>query len=228
MWMQACLLLIAQQAPAASIELVESWPSGTALDQAEIPDAWQVWIEMIDGARRTVNLGHFYAVDEGSSRLTKVIEALERAGKRGVKLRFLVEKNFRGVSETTLERLSRIDGLELRRLDSKAAYGGGVMHAKYMLVDGEQCFLGSQNFDWRVSAHRSNACSRPTGRARSIRPRRCLPTRSPSNPRRRFSAAKMCASSRWRARRSASDRLSGTCPAFAKRSGAPSAASMYR
>ena len=115
MWMQACLLLVAQQAPAASIELVESWPSGTTLDQAELPDAWQVWIEMIDGARRTVNLGHFYAVDEGSSRLTKVIEALERAGKRGVKLRFLVEKNFRGASEATLERLSKIEGLELRR-----------------------------------------------------------------------------------------------------------------
>jgi len=153
MWMQACLLLVAQQAPAASIELVESWPSGTTLDQAELPDAWQVWIEMIDGARRTVNLGHFYAVDEGSSRLTKVIEALERAGKRGVKLRFLVEKNFRGASEATLERLSKIEGLELRRLDSKAAYGAGIMHAKYMLVDGEQCFLGSQNFDWRALEH---------------------------------------------------------------------------
>jgi phosphatidylserine/phosphatidylglycerophosphate/cardiolipin synthase-like enzyme len=153
MWMQACLLLVAQQAPAASIELVESWPSGTTLDQAELPDAWQVWIEMIDGARRTVNLGHFYAVDEGSSRLTKVIEALERAGKRGVKLRFLVEKNFRGASEATLERLSKIEGLELRRLDSKAVYGAGIMHAKYMLVDGEQCFLGSQNFDWRSLEH---------------------------------------------------------------------------
>jgi phosphatidylserine/phosphatidylglycerophosphate/cardiolipin synthase-like enzyme len=27
------------------------------------------------------------------------------------------------------------------------------MHAKYMLVDHEQCFLGSQNFDWRSLEH---------------------------------------------------------------------------
>ena len=156
MWMNALFLLIAQQPstePASSIELVESWPAGTTLDHAEVPDAWQVWIDMIDAARQRIDLGQFYAVDEGASRLTKVIEALERAGKRGVKLRFMVEKNFRGASEETLARLERIENLELRRLDSKAAYGGGVMHAKYMLVDGEQCFLGSQNFDWRSLEH---------------------------------------------------------------------------
>lgn len=152
MWMHSLLLLVAQQ-PAASIELAESWPSGTVLDHPSIPDAPRVWIEMIQGARKRIDLGHFYAVDQGSSRLTAVIEALEAAGKRGVKLRFLVEKNFRGASEETLARLSKIENLELRKLDSKAAFGAGVMHAKYMLVDGEECFLGSQNFDWRSLEH---------------------------------------------------------------------------
>ena len=31
--------------------------------------------------------------------------------------------------------------------------GGGVLHAKYFVVDGEEAFVGSQNFDWRALAH---------------------------------------------------------------------------
>ena len=36
------------------------------------------------------------------------------------------------------------------------AYGqlsGGIIHAKYMVVDGKQAFIGSQNFDWRSLEH---------------------------------------------------------------------------
>src|SRR5262249_51216694 len=34
-------------------------------------------------------------------------------------------------------------------IDMKKVSGGGVQHAKYMIVDGEDVFVGSQNFDWR-------------------------------------------------------------------------------
>ena len=30
---------------------------------------------------------------------------------------------------------------------------GGVQHAKFFIVDGEEVFLGSQNFDWRALKH---------------------------------------------------------------------------
>ena len=30
---------------------------------------------------------------------------------------------------------------------------GGIIHAKYLLVDGKQAFVGSQNFDWRALEH---------------------------------------------------------------------------
>jgi phosphatidylserine/phosphatidylglycerophosphate/cardiolipin synthase-like enzyme len=40
----------------------------------------------------------------------------------------------------------------VRKLDvSKRA--GGVLHAKYFVVDGADSFVGSQNFDWRALAH---------------------------------------------------------------------------
>ena len=30
---------------------------------------------------------------------------------------------------------------------------GGVLHAKYFIVDGREAYLGSQNFDWRSLEH---------------------------------------------------------------------------
>src|SRR5262249_6278925 len=42
--------------------------------------------------------------------------------------------------------------LEIRRLDMHAR-AGGILHAKYFIVDRAQAYLGSQNFDWRSLTH---------------------------------------------------------------------------
>jgi len=136
----------------ADLELVESSPVETTLDHPDIPDAWQVWPEMVNGATRTLDVAQFYVSNAPGSRLEPVIQAIEAAADRGVKVRVLAEEKFYKQYPETLERLAKRPGIEVRRLNTAASMGG-VLHAKYFLVDGREAFLGSQNFDWRALEH---------------------------------------------------------------------------
>jgi phosphatidylserine/phosphatidylglycerophosphate/cardiolipin synthase-like enzyme len=69
-----------------------------------------------------------------------------------VHVRLLAEEHFAKQYPETLERLAARRGIEVRRMDTAKSMGG-VMHAKYFLVDGREAFLGSQNFDWRALEH---------------------------------------------------------------------------
>ncbi|AKI99410.1 phosphatidylserine/phosphatidylglycerophosphate/cardiolipin synthase-like enzyme [Archangium gephyra] len=135
------------------LELVESSPVETTLDHADIPDAWQVWPEMVNGATRTLDVAQFYVSNAPGSRLEPVIGAIEAAADRGVKVRVLAEEKFYKQYPETLERLAKRPGVEVRRLDTAKVFGGGVLHAKYFVVDGREAYLGSQNFDWRALEH---------------------------------------------------------------------------
>jgi phosphatidylserine/phosphatidylglycerophosphate/cardiolipin synthase-like enzyme len=134
-------------------ELVHTVPLDTELASADLRQPGPVWIELFDGAKSTIDIGQFYAADHPGSVLEQAIERLEAAGKRGVKIRFLLEEKGIRLSEaSTLERLRAMPNLTLRVLP----YGqlsGGIIHAKYMVVDGRQAFVGSQNFDWRSLEH---------------------------------------------------------------------------
>jgi phosphatidylserine/phosphatidylglycerophosphate/cardiolipin synthase-like enzyme len=68
-----------------------------------------------------------------------------------VRVRFMADRVFVKTYPDTLERLRRAN-VDVKIVDySKLA--GGVIHAKYFIVDGEETFLGSQNFDWRALDH---------------------------------------------------------------------------
>jgi phosphatidylserine/phosphatidylglycerophosphate/cardiolipin synthase-like enzyme len=142
--------------PSAVITLVESPPVETTLDHADVPNAAETWLAMIDGAQRTLDFAEFYASeaepkDRATSLLAPVVAAVERAVARGVKVRFLADAVFAPKYPDTLERL-RSAGASVRIIDfGKAA--GGVLHAKYFVVDGREAYVGSQNFDWRSLAH---------------------------------------------------------------------------
>lgn len=142
---------IGERAGEPGLELVESSPIETALDHADLRDAFEVWPEMIGGARRGIDLAQFYASNAPGSRLEPVVAALEAAIARGVAVRLLVEKAFEATYPDTIARL-RGAGAAVRNLDLGPA-GGGILHAKYFVVDGREAFLGSQNFDWRALEH---------------------------------------------------------------------------
>jgi phosphatidylserine/phosphatidylglycerophosphate/cardiolipin synthase-like enzyme len=148
--------LAAPNAGSAAIELVETAPIETTLDHPDVANADAVWVAMIDGAQRTLDFAEFYASEAGekdraSSKLAPVVEAVERAVRRGVRVRFLADSVFAPKYPDTLARLKRA-GAEVRILDF-GVRAGGILHAKYFVVDGIDAFAGSQNFDWRALAH---------------------------------------------------------------------------
>ena len=139
-------------APAA-FELVETVPIETTLDHPDIADAADVWLAMINGAQHSIDLAQFYASNQAGSRLEPIVAALEAALTRGVRVRFLAEQGFVKTYPETLDRLAHA-GASVRHLDLKAVPGGGgILHAKYFLVDDRDAFFGSQNFDWRAIDH---------------------------------------------------------------------------
>jgi phosphatidylserine/phosphatidylglycerophosphate/cardiolipin synthase-like enzyme len=137
----------------AANELVLTLPNGVALPRHGLRDPATVWMEMIDGAQHEIDFGEFYVSGEDGPRgaaLDQVIAHLRAAAGRGVKIRFLMEaKGARFSDAPTLARVKAIPGIEFRTLDYDRLTGGGIIHAKYFLVDGRDGYVGSQNFDWR-------------------------------------------------------------------------------
>jgi phosphatidylserine/phosphatidylglycerophosphate/cardiolipin synthase-like enzyme len=135
-------------------ELVYTTPVETTLVNADLRDPATVWSELFDGAKKEIVIGQFYVVNRAGAPFAKVVERLTAAGKRGVKIRFLLDKKGVGLSEApTIEELKAIPNLELRIIDFDKVQGNGIIHAKYLAVDGRATYLGSQNFDWRSFTH---------------------------------------------------------------------------
>lgn len=152
-----CLLMLSQNAAARfeipGYELVYTAPVETALQADDLRNTAEVWQQMFDAAKTRIDLGQFYVANQQGSLLDGVLQHLKAAGERGVKIRFLMEeKGIRISTPETLEQLKAIPNLELRIIPYQRL-SGGILHAKYLLVDGEQAFVGSQNFDWRALAH---------------------------------------------------------------------------
>lgn len=130
----------------AKVELVESFPIETSLDTPH-REARQVWLELIDSAQKTLDLEVFYIRNEEGKPLAPVIDGIERAARRGVKVRVIADAKFEKTYPETLQRLSK--SVPVKRID----FGKGVQHSKYFLVDGRHFFVGSQNFDWTSLEH---------------------------------------------------------------------------
>ncbi len=154
----ACLLAIAPGAAVAEspgrITFVESVPVETSLDLPEVPDAPEVWLDLVRGARTSLDVFTFYFSPDpaGGDALSAVLAEVAAAGARGVRVRLLSDAGFHKTYPETHDRFRDLPGVQARLLDARARWGG-VLHAKGMIVDGDRFFLGSQNWDWRALTH---------------------------------------------------------------------------
>lgn len=148
-------LAIASPAPLVGYELVHNAPLATTLATPDLREAGTVWCAMLDRARRTADFEQFYVAGRPGEPLDRVIGCLERAARRGVKVRFLMEAKglTMGDDPAALVRLCEIPGLEFRTLAFAQLTGSGIIHAKFFVVDGASAYVGSQNFDWRSLEH---------------------------------------------------------------------------
>ncbi|UUE58508.1 phospholipase D-like domain-containing protein [Pectobacterium aroidearum] len=134
-------------------ELVYDAPVETTLTAPDLRPSDAVWISLFDNAQRTIELGQFYVANQAGTRFDNVLQHLRAAGERGVRIRLLLEeKGLKISTQDTLEQLKTIPNLELRVIPFERL-SGGIVHAKYLLVDGKQAYMGSQNLDWRALEH---------------------------------------------------------------------------
>lgn len=131
-----------------AISLGESRPLETPLGNKGIADVSAVWIGMIRSARRSLDLEHFYFSHRRGEALQPVLDEIGRAAIRGVHVRLLLDANMSRTYPQPADSFATIPNVELRRVDYKKL-AGGVQHAKFMIVDGREGWLGSQNLDWR-------------------------------------------------------------------------------
>lgn len=156
-WTVICLLPIVWltspvRADAQSVTLAETAPVETTLDDPSVPEAWEVWRAMIQSARTHLEIASFYFSNAPESRLEAVLAEVLDAGARGVQVRVLADAGFFKTYPETLRRLAAAPGVDVRLIDYRTLTGG-VMHAKYFIVDGREAFVGSQNWDWRALQH---------------------------------------------------------------------------
>ncbi|WP_115720619.1 phospholipase D-like domain-containing protein [Gallaecimonas mangrovi] len=130
-------------------ELVHTVPVETDLATPDLRGPTEVWCQLFDSAKKTIDIAQFYVSGKPGEPLETVINHLKAASDRGVKIRFLLDKHGLGISEkATVAKLKAIPNLTFKLIDYSKV-GGGIIHAKYFVVDGKEAYVGSQNFDWR-------------------------------------------------------------------------------
>lgn len=153
-----CTLLLttsraqSQTASYPDFEIVESIPIGTTLDNPDIRKAHDVWLEMINNAKHSIDFEEYYISVQKGEPLDDIIIGIVEAGKRGVTIRLIADSRFYKTYPETIDMLGKCQNISVRIINF-GQLAGGVQHSKYFIVDGEQIFLGSQNFDWRSLKH---------------------------------------------------------------------------
>lgn len=142
------------------IELVESIPEGL-----EYPDGspkflstYDAWNRLIKMSTKTMNLGTFYwslrredvfnhsSAWQGEDVFKNIITA---GTKRGIKIRIAQSAPSRISPNVDTEILIKKKAAEVRSVDFPRLLGGGVLHTKLWIVDGQHMYVGSANMDWR-------------------------------------------------------------------------------
>jgi phosphatidylserine/phosphatidylglycerophosphate/cardiolipin synthase-like enzyme len=104
---------------------------------------------MIRSAGRTLDLEHFYFSDRPGESLQPVLDEIGRAAARGVRVRILLDSGMSRTYPQPADSFAHLPNVTLRTVDYHRL-AGGVQHAKYMVVDGAEAWIGSQNLDWRA------------------------------------------------------------------------------
>ncbi|MEK7331531.1 MAG: phospholipase D-like domain-containing protein, partial [Candidatus Eisenbacteria bacterium] len=112
----SAVLAPARPTPAAAppIQLVETVPVESDLGNPALPAAAQVWVEMIDGAKRSVDLEHFYLSHWPGEPTGPVLDALGRAAKRGVRVRLMLDARMHDTYPQPTDSLGGLPGVQVR------------------------------------------------------------------------------------------------------------------
>ena len=120
--------VFSQIAGYSDFELVESTPIETMLDNSDIRNAREVWVEMINGARRSLDFEEFYVSNEHGEPLEDVLRSVFQAAARGVQVRFVVDAGMYRTYPETVDSLGKQKNISVRVIDYRKL-AGGIQHA---------------------------------------------------------------------------------------------------
>ncbi|XP_059618534.1 5'-3' exonuclease PLD3-like isoform X2 [Phlebotomus argentipes] len=143
-----------------NIQLVESIPEGLTYPAGSVAfrstfDAWQTLIGL---ATKSIDIASFYwtlrsadVVNDSSSwQGEQIFQALLQAGTRGgIAVRVAQSAPTQAQPNIDTEILIKRGAAQVRSVNFPRLLGGGVLHTKLWIVDGQHLYLGSANMDWR-------------------------------------------------------------------------------
>ncbi|MGM0380995.1 MAG: phospholipase D-like domain-containing protein [bacterium] len=132
--------------------VVQTYPAETNLQVEGINQTHQAWKKLISSAEEKIQIGVFYMIDNPSGRLTEILDKIEAKVREGVRLEVVSDTNFYQNYPGVIDRLAKLENSDVRIIDLNARTGG-IMHAKYFLVDDRHFYVGSANYDWRSLKH---------------------------------------------------------------------------
>lgn len=135
-----------------SVTAVESVPDEVTLDVGELPNTPRVWRNLLTSADTSIKMGLYYYTSRDDSKLAEIGSLLEQKADEGVRVDVVSDSTFFGKYPDDLTALAGHPNVNVRilNLDDRT---GGVMHAKYFVVDGTSYYAGSANFSWKSLEH---------------------------------------------------------------------------
>lgn len=109
----------------ARLRIVESVPKATNYGQPGVARTPAVWQSMLASARRRIDIASFYVSNRRGEALAPILKTLAAQARAGVKIRTLPVKQLTG----------------------------GIINAKYFVLDNRRTFIGSANWDWWAVDH---------------------------------------------------------------------------
>ncbi len=148
----ACAVTFAAAAETRMVTLAETRPLETALGDPALSTAQAEWLDMVKGAKTSLDFEEFYLSEAPPSALTPVLDEIGKAAARGVHVRLLLDAGMHRTYPQPADSLGKLPNVTVRTVDYKRL-AGGVQHSKFFVVDGAEAYLGSQNLDWRSLSH---------------------------------------------------------------------------
>lgn len=142
-------------------EIVESMPDQLKFNSSiniQPTPTHESLIDIINNTRKTLRIASFYwtlsaepqyAFHQSTEAGRKIMECVESAGRRGVRVEVILDNS----SRKSMNNLDDVKLLEtigtVKYLNMTKLLKSGLLHSKFLIADNETFYIGSSNFDWR-------------------------------------------------------------------------------
>ena len=97
------------------------------LDNPDIRNTIQVWTEMIDAAKTSIDFKESYISNQPGESLERVLKSVTAAAERGVRIRFIVDAGMYKIYPVTVDSLGKIRNIAVQLIDYRKL-AGGIQH----------------------------------------------------------------------------------------------------